>query len=132
MAEEQHCTAEVKRRNWVEDTVSWKTHGNPNADTWELPGVQQRRAAVRRFPMVVAWFGQLRLELVRRYGAREMMNVIDDYDVTEWSKVGGNMHKHSINWTVDEIRATSMLKWLEFKQNSTRGRRREPQICVYA
>lgn len=61
MAEEQHLTAEVKRRNWVEDTVSWKTHGNPNADTWELPGVQQRRAAVRRFPMVVAWFGPIAL-----------------------------------------------------------------------
>ena len=78
LTEDQHV-AEVQRRNWVEDTVCWKTHGNPNADTWELPGVQQRRAAVRRFPMVVAWFGQLRLELVRRYGAREMMNVIDDY-----------------------------------------------------
>ena len=61
---EDHRLAEVKRRNWVEDTVCWKTHGNPNVDTWELPGVQQRRAAVRRFPMVVAWFGQLRLDWV--------------------------------------------------------------------
>ena len=92
----------AKRRNWVEDTVSWKTHGDPNGGAWQLPGVQQRRAAVRRFPMVVAWFGQLRLELVRRYGAQEMMNVIDSYDVTEWSKTGGNMHKHSIDWVVDE------------------------------
>ena len=42
-----------KRRNWVEDTVCWSTHGDPNGDAWELPGVQQRRVAVRRFPMVV-------------------------------------------------------------------------------
>ena len=92
----------AKRRNWVEDTVSWKTHGDPNGGAWQLPGVQQRRAAVKRFPVVVAWFGQLRLELVRRYGAQEMMNVIESYDVTEWSKTGGNMHKHSIDWVVDE------------------------------
>ena len=52
--------------------------------------------------MSVAWFGQLKLELLRKYIATEMVHVVDSYDVTEWSPSGGDMHKHSIDWTVDD------------------------------
>ena len=91
----------MQKRNRVTDTGSWQTCGPPNGDSWSLPGLQARRSAVRRFPMAVAWFGQLRLELVRRYVATELCNVTDSYDVSEWSKTGGNFHKHSIDWTVE-------------------------------
>ena len=34
IAEGEHvAVAEMQRRNWVKDTVCWKTHGNPNVDT---------------------------------------------------------------------------------------------------
>ena len=51
--------------------------------------------------MAVAWFGQLRLELVRRNTATELCNTTDCYEFCEWSKTGGIFHKHSIDWTVD-------------------------------
>ena len=91
----------LHKRNWVVDAGAWGTCGSPNGDSWDLPTLQVRRSAVRRFPMAVAWFGQMRLELVRRYVATELCNVTDSYDVSEWSKTGGNLHKHSIDWTVD-------------------------------
>ena len=69
----------------------------------ELPQVSQlskgkRRELVNKYPLIVAWYAALRLELVLKTVVVPIFNASAYAAVFEWSPTGGMLHLHYILW----------------------------------
>lgn len=94
-------TLTTQRYHWdqiIQIIVSIEKHNHPEFPAASSLSNSKRRELVNRYPLFVAWYCALRMELVLKTVVVPIFQAHAYASVYEWSPTGGMVHMHYILW----------------------------------